>query len=63
MVWMERFNHNWKEIEVLGYDERFYRMWRFYLLSAAGSCTARRIHLWQVLLSKDGIENGYDANR
>jgi len=63
LVWMERFDRNWKEIKALGYDERFYRMWRFYLLSAAGSFTARRIHLWQVLLSKGGIENGYDAIR
>ena len=63
MAWMERFDRNWKEIEALGYDDRFYRMWRFYLLTAAGSFTARRIHLWQVLLSRTGIENGYDAIR
>lgn len=63
MAWMERFDRNWNQIEALGYDQRFYRMWRFYLLTAAASFSARRIHLWQVVLSKGGIENGYEAIR
>jgi cyclopropane-fatty-acyl-phospholipid synthase len=63
MAWMERFDRNREKIEALGYDNRFYRMWRFYLLSAAGSFSARRIHVWQVVLSKDGIAGGYEAIR
>jgi len=39
-----------------GYDDRFFRMWRYYLLSAAGSFRARNVQLWQVLCSVDGID-------
>ena len=63
MAWMQRFDTNWEAIKELGYDDRFYRMWRFFLMTAAGSFTARRIHLWQVVYSKDGVENGYEAIR
>ena len=45
------------------YDERFRRMWRWYLLSSAGSFRARALQLWQVVLSRDGIEGGYHAAR
>jgi cyclopropane-fatty-acyl-phospholipid synthase len=38
------------------YDERFLRMWRYYLLSAAGSFRARHVQLWQLLFSRKGIE-------
>jgi cyclopropane-fatty-acyl-phospholipid synthase len=38
-------------------------MWRYFLLTAAGTFTARRSHLWQVVYSKKGIEGGYEAIR
>jgi cyclopropane-fatty-acyl-phospholipid synthase len=39
------------------YDPAFLRMWRFYLLSCAGSFRAgRHNQLWQVLYSKRGVE-------
>jgi cyclopropane fatty-acyl-phospholipid synthase-like methyltransferase len=41
------------------YDERFYRMWRYYLLSCAGMFRARRTQLWQIVLSRDGGLGGY----
>jgi cyclopropane-fatty-acyl-phospholipid synthase len=63
LAWAENFDRNWKRIEQLGYDQRFYRMWRFFLLSAAGSFNARRTDLWQVVYSKNGIEGGYEAIR
>ena len=63
LAWGENFDRNWKRIEQLGYDQRFYRMWRFFLLSAAGSFNARRTDLWQVVYSKNGIEGGYEAIR
>ena len=44
---------------VIIYDERFYRMWKFYLLSSAGSFRARNVQLWQIVLSKKGIPGGY----
>lgn len=39
--------------------ERFYRMWRYYLLSCAGAFRARDIQLWQFVLSKKGGMGGY----
>jgi cyclopropane-fatty-acyl-phospholipid synthase len=38
------------------FDERFSRMWRFYLLGCAGNFRAgRRNQLWQVIYSKNGV--------
>jgi len=45
------------------YDERFYRMWKYYLLSCAGSFRARNIQLWQIVLSKKGVFGGYRSIR
>ena len=32
------------------YDERFRRMWHYYLSSCAGAFRARKLDVWQVLL-------------
>ena len=45
------------------YDERFRRMWRFYLSAAMASFRARRNQLWQLVLSPHGIPGGYLASR
>ncbi|WP_273688249.1 SAM-dependent methyltransferase [Ketogulonicigenium vulgare] len=34
--WYERFNAVWPQVNALGFDERFKRMWDFYLTSCAG---------------------------
>ena len=62
MAWFENFERSWDELRSL-YDERFYRMWKFYLLSCAGSFRARKIQLWQIVLSKNGVQNGYHSIR
>ena len=49
--WERRFRDGWDEIAG-AYGERFYRMWRYYLLSSAAGFRVRRIQLWQILLSK-----------
>ncbi len=41
------------------YDERFFRMWRYYLLSCAGAFRARRNELLQIVLSPGGVPGGY----
>lgn len=41
----------------------FYRMWKFYLLSAAGGFKARRLNVWQVVFSKAGLVGGYESER
>jgi cyclopropane-fatty-acyl-phospholipid synthase len=45
------------------YNERFHRMWRYYLLSAAGSFRARNVQLWQLLYSQSGIEGTFRVPR
>jgi len=37
------------------FDERFFRMWRYYLNSTAGAFRARRLNLWQLVLSHGDI--------
>jgi cyclopropane-fatty-acyl-phospholipid synthase len=58
MAWYDNFNSAWPRFrEQLG--ERFYRMWRYYLLSCAGAFRARDLQLWQWVLSRNGLEGGY----
>ncbi len=62
MAWFENFNKTWSEIAEK-YGERFYRMWKYYLLSCAGAFRARKIQLWQIVLSKNGVPGGYTSIR
>jgi len=58
MAWFERFDNAWAQYAaVLG--ERFYRMWKYYLLSCAGAFRARDLQLWQWVLSPKGAIGGY----
>ena len=41
------------------YDPVFFRMWKYYLLSCAGSFRARKSQLWQIVLSPAGVPGGY----
>lgn len=43
------------------YDPVFFRMWKYYLLSCAGSFRARKSQLWQMVLSKNGVPGGYQV--
>jgi len=58
--WFENFDENWETLKAR-YDERFYRMWKYYLLSCAGSFRARRNQVWQIVLSPRGTHCGYTA--
>ena len=58
MAWHSNFIENWNQLKD-EYDERFYRMWIYYLLSCAGSFRSRRNQLWQIVFSKKGIKGGY----
>jgi cyclopropane-fatty-acyl-phospholipid synthase len=62
--WHNNFEKNWEKIKKTGnYDERFYRMWRHYLLCLVGSFGARKIQLWQIVFSKKGVVGGYKSIR
>ena len=62
IAWYRKFENSWGILKS-NYDERFHRMWRYYLLSCAGSFRARKNQLWQVVLSKNGIPGGYQSFR
>lgn len=62
MEWYRNFERGWDALKER-YDERFRRMWTYYLLSCAGSFRARKIHLWQLVLSPGGVRGGYVAPR
>ncbi len=58
LAWHENFNKHWPELES-AYGNRFKRMWNFYLLICAGGFRARKLQLWQVLLTKHGLRHTY----
>ncbi len=62
MQWYKNFNHHWDSLKDR-YGERFYRMWKYYLLSSAGAFRARTHQVWQVVYSHKGIPGGYVAPR
>ncbi|NNG26983.1 MAG: cyclopropane fatty acyl phospholipid synthase [Ignavibacteriaceae bacterium] len=63
MAWYKNFNSYWQKLK-LKYDERFYRMWKYFLLSSAGAFRARsKNQLWQIVLSKKGFLGGYKSVR
>ena len=62
MAWHANFEKAWPRFEK-EYGSRFYRMWRYYLLSCAGLFRARGIQLWQIILSHNGVKGGYACVR
>ena len=62
MSWHDNFENAWTELKG-SYDERFRRMWKYYLLASAGSFRARENQLWQIVLSKHGLPEGYHFPR
>jgi len=61
-AWMANVDARWDELKHQ-YDDRFYRMWRFYLMSAAGGFKSRSMQLWQIVYSKNGVPGGYKSIR
>jgi cyclopropane-fatty-acyl-phospholipid synthase len=61
MAWHQNFLNNWEKLRN-SYGDRFFRMWKYYLLMCAGLFRGRFVQLWQVVLSKKGILEGYQRN-
>lgn len=60
--WFENFVDGWPDIRNHSpekYDDRFYRMWKYYLLSNAPGFRARKIQVWQFVFSRSGVKGGY----
>jgi cyclopropane-fatty-acyl-phospholipid synthase len=60
--WRARFDAAWPRLRHR-YDERFQRMWHFYLDASRASFLCRRLQLWQLVLSPNGVQGGYRAPR
>ncbi len=50
VTWFDNFHANWLKFRPR-YGDRFYRMWKYYLLSSAGAFRSRTIQDWQIVLS------------
>ncbi|NJB84700.1 cyclopropane-fatty-acyl-phospholipid synthase [Lewinella marina] len=61
LAWYANFERH--RGELTDYDERFYRMWRFFLLTAAGGFRSHRNHLWQIVFAKPAGRVAYDSVR
>lgn len=62
MAWFHNFDAAWPKLREK-YGDRFYRMWKYYLLVCAGAFRSRNIELWQIVLSPNGIPGGYRSVR
>jgi cyclopropane-fatty-acyl-phospholipid synthase len=61
-AWRANIERAWDSLPAR-YDERFRRMWRFYLAASMATFRARRAQLWQLVLSPHGVPGGYTAPR
>lgn len=62
-AWDQNFCRHWDRLKDR-YDQRFYRMWRYYLNCCMGAFRARNIQLWQFVLAKPGwSDRTYTAPR
>lgn len=55
-AWRERFLQRSEDIQRLGFDDRFLRMWDFYLSWCEGAFLERYINVTQLLLAKNGTQ-------
>jgi cyclopropane-fatty-acyl-phospholipid synthase len=56
MAWERNFLSAWARLrEEEGLDERFYRMWRYYLNCSAGAFRSRGLNLWQMVFSQGDV--------
>ena len=61
MQWHKNINKHWHEIPE--YDERFKRMWNYYLLSSAAGFRARNLQLLQLVFRKPVSRKTYQTSR
>jgi cyclopropane-fatty-acyl-phospholipid synthase len=62
LAWHRNFERAWPRLAAR-HGEAIHRMWRYSLLTSAGSFRARRHQLWQVVFSTRGVSGGYRATR
>jgi cyclopropane-fatty-acyl-phospholipid synthase len=52
--WHETFNEKWDQVAALGFDERFRRMWNFYLTSCAATFDSGICDVTQITVTRPG---------
>jgi len=61
-AWYERFNANWDRIRALPmkrpFDERFRRLWNYYLMSCKAAFDIEKLHLWQLVMTRRNSGRG-----
>jgi cyclopropane-fatty-acyl-phospholipid synthase len=61
-AWYDRFNANWERIRALPtsrpFDERFRRLWNYYLLSSKAAFDVEKLHLWQLVMTRRNSGRG-----
>jgi len=62
MAWYQNLIDAWPSLSGQ-YDDRFRRMFEYYLLTCAGAFRSRENQCWQVVLSAGGISGGYRSIR
>ena len=50
--WHETFNEKWDQVAALGFDERFRRMWNFYLTSCAATFHSGNCDVTQITITR-----------
>jgi len=60
-AWHQNFERNWEKIRALAsknpFDERFRRMWNYYLMASKAAFDVESLLLWQIVMSKAGMRN------
>jgi cyclopropane-fatty-acyl-phospholipid synthase len=61
-AWHDRFNANWERVRALKtarpFDERFRRMWNYYLMSCKAAFAVEQLHLWQLVMTRRNSGRG-----
>lgn len=52
--WRQRFLRRWSEVRALGFDERFQRLWEYYLCYCEAGFTERSIGVSHLLFARSG---------
>ncbi len=50
--WHETFNEKWDQVSAMGFDERFRRMWNFYLTSCAATFESTNCDVTQITVKR-----------
>jgi cyclopropane-fatty-acyl-phospholipid synthase len=65
-AWQANVERHWDAIQALDrsrFDQRFFRMWSFYLKASMGMARSREAQLWQIVLAPKGPRQRYECER